>query len=112
MLLLPPSGESVACTSHSTRLSSPKAINSVPQNAISVGSLLNYFSFDDFKNGPCDNRDEWNAHIQHFPLLTYAASYIMSRNWKLKSAEGQVRSDLEDMAFNLLYNKGSVQSLA
>jgi hypothetical protein len=111
MLLLPPSGDSFACTSHSTKLSSPKAINSVPQNAISVG-LLNYLGFDDFKNRPCDDRDEWNAHIQHFPLLTYAASYIMSRNWKLKLAEGRVRSDLEDMAFNLLYNKGSAQSLA
>jgi len=54
--------------------SSPEALFPDADTQISK-TCLTYLSFDTFGEGPCHSDKEFEARIQHFPFLSYAANY-------------------------------------
>lgn len=74
-------------------------------------ACLAYLSLDEFKAGACTSRAEWDARLESFPFLEYAA-----RNWceirGLTSTWDQVNNEIEDDIVGVLSHEGLVANLA
>ncbi|KAK5085109.1 hypothetical protein LTR70_008063 [Exophiala xenobiotica] len=74
-------------------------------------ACIAYLSLKELESGACTTRREWDARIENFPFLEYAA-----RNWceiqGLTKSSEEVNSQVEDEILQLLSHPGLVANLA